>query len=101
VRLRVFGDKGSIVIDSEQGIDKLQLCTGEFHMRCQMWNVMPAGMPEIKVYQRFLRSVRSGQPEFPTFEDGFRVQACLDACRKSSETGRAVDVPLPKEEAVR
>jgi len=92
LRLRIFGDKGGLVVDSEVGRDKVQVCVGDFHVRGALWNTVTATTPEESVYKRFIRSIRTGKPEAPTFADGLRVQAYLEACRKSAATGRPVNV---------
>jgi len=92
LRLRVFGDKGALVIDSEGGKDKLQVCTGDFQRRHLLWNTLHVTTPEVPIYSRFIRSIRSGKAESPTFEDGHRIQVYLDACKESSESGRIVRI---------
>jgi predicted dehydrogenase len=92
LRLRVFGDKGALVIDSDQGRDKLQVCVGDFAARYALWSTMPAGVAEVGIYARFIRSIRAGKPEAPTFLDGLKVQAYLDACKRSAATGKGVRV---------
>jgi predicted dehydrogenase len=92
LRLRVFGDKGAIVIDSESGKDKLQLCTGDFQRKHMMWNTLNVPAQETAIYSRFIRSIRSGKAEPPTFEDGHRIQVYLDACKASAESGRIVSI---------
>jgi len=92
LRLRVFGDKGSLVVDTDAGWDKLRICVGDFHAKHTLWNTIDAAVPQVSVYSRFIRSIRTGKPEAPTFEDGLRVQRCLDACLRSAETGRPVSL---------
>lgn len=83
------------MVDSEAGADKLQVCLENFHARNTLWNTLPANLPEITNYTRFIRSIRSGKSEAPTFEDGARGRAYQDACIASAESGKSVRVRLP------
>lgn len=92
LRLRLFGDKGALVIDTDQGRDKLQVCVGDFVARHALWSSLATQVPEASVYARFVRSIRTGKAECPTFLDGLKVQTYLDACKKSADAGRTVAV---------
>ncbi len=94
LRLRIFGDQGALVIDTDQGRDKLQVCVGNFAARHALWNTLPASIAETSVYARFARSIRTGKAESPTFLDGLKIQTYLDACKKSAATGRTVAVKV-------
>jgi predicted dehydrogenase len=96
LRLRVFGDRGALVVDSETGNDKLRVCLEKFHARNLLWSELPAKAPDTPVIARFIRAIRTGKPESPTFEDGVRARAYQDACIASAETGRPVRVRLPR-----
>jgi predicted dehydrogenase len=95
LRLRVFGDRGALVLDTDAGSDKLQVCLEKFHARNRLWNELPANLPEVSNYARFIRAIRSGVPEAPTFEDGVRARACQDACIASAATGKPVRIRIP------
>jgi predicted dehydrogenase len=45
-------------------------------------------------FTRFIRAIRTGVPEAPTFEDGARARAYQDACTASAETGKLVRIRL-------
>ena len=92
LRLAVYGDKGGLEIDSTESKEKLRVCTGDFHCKHGLWVTLDAHRAETSIYTRFIRSIRTGKPETPTFEDGHKIQCCLDACRQSAETGRTVAV---------
>jgi predicted dehydrogenase len=94
LRLRIFGDKGALVIDTEQARDKMQVCVGEFAQHYALWSTLPVGISETSVYARFIRSIRTGKRESPTFLDGLKIQTYLDACKKSAKTGRTVAVKV-------
>jgi len=94
LRLRVFGDKGALAIDTEVGKDKLQLCVGEFQARNLLWNTLTIPTPESSNYARFIRSIRTGKSEEPTFEDGVKIQGYLEACQQSAKSGKMLRVKL-------
>lgn len=88
VRLRIFGDKGGLVVDLDQSYDSFQICRGRDVGRAR-WKTITCGKtPDI--FQRFIRSIRTGQNDQPDFARGAEVQKILDACLKSDETGSAV-----------
>ena len=90
LRLRIFGDKGSLAVDTQEDWDKLQVCVEPFHTRHTIWDAIDAGIPRVNIYQRFIRGIRAGRPEPPSFEDGLKVQRYLEACTASNATGKAV-----------
>jgi predicted dehydrogenase len=92
LRLRVFGDRGALTLDTDVSRDKLQICLEKFHARNRLWSDLPANVTETSIYTRFIRAIRSGVPEAPTFEDGARVCAYQAACVASSETGKPVRI---------
>ncbi|MFH1006639.1 MAG: Gfo/Idh/MocA family oxidoreductase [Candidatus Latescibacterota bacterium] len=92
LRLRVFGDRGALTIDSDMGKDKLQVCIGEFAGRNALWGTIPVNVTEESVFQRFVRSIRTGEPVSPTFEEGLQVQRYLEACKESGASGKSVRV---------
>ncbi len=96
LRLRVFGDRGALVIDTDAGGNKLQVCLEKFHARNLLWSELPAKAPETPVIARFIRAVRTGTPEGPTFEDGVRARAYQDACIASAEGGKPMRIRLPR-----
>jgi predicted dehydrogenase len=96
LRLRVFGDRGALALDTDAGGNKLQVCLGKFHARNLLWNELTVKAPETPVIARFIRAIRSGKPEPPTFEDGARARAYQDACILSAGTGKPVRVRLPR-----
>lgn len=44
------------------------------------------------VFERFITSIQSGKQEQPDFARGAEMQAVLDACRRSSDTGTFIDL---------
>lgn len=94
LRLRVFGDKGSLTLDTDVSWDTLQVCVDPFHARHAIWNTIKTGVPRVTIYSRFVRSIREGRPEPPTFEDGLKTQAYLEACVASNAAGKATTVRI-------
>ena len=91
LRLRVYGDQGAVDIDLDRSYETLRVCLGEVGRDHAAWTELKLAARESNM-ARFLRAVRDGKPESPTFEDGFKIQACLDACLQSDRTGRTVAI---------
>lgn len=91
IRLRVYGTNGGLVIDLDKDARKLDGCLGK-DVQTHTWRAIrcPA-VPTI--YQRFIRSVRTGRQDKPDFEDGARIQRYLDACLASAAANRVVKIP--------
>jgi predicted dehydrogenase len=98
LRLRVFGDKGGLCIDTDRGGDKISICVGDFHAHGAHWTEIPVKMPVPGNFARFVRSIRTGVAEGATFEDGLKIQRVLDACARSSAEGRAIRLAEAKPE---
>ena len=90
LRMRIFGDQGAVVVDTDLGWDKVNVCVDSFHTHHAIWNTIETRIPRETMYSRFVRAVRSGKAEAPTFEDGLRNQRCLAAFGTSSREGKAV-----------
>lgn len=90
IRLRVYGTAGALVVDLDSAWHTLQACCGK-DVPAGRWRTLRcAKVPNI--YQRFIRSVRTGTPGAPDFADGWRMQVYLDACLTAAARGRAVRV---------
>jgi len=94
VSLRIFGDKGAVEVDLDRSRDSVRACTGKVARDHATWAEFPA-KPRGTNMARFLEAVRrggrhGGAAESPTFLDGLKVQAYLDACLASR--GRPVKV---------
>jgi predicted dehydrogenase len=89
IRLRIYGDRGAIVIDLDDSYNELRLCRikgGKPEWR----TVKCAATPS--VMHRFVKSIRTGVNDQPDFARGAAVQKALDACFESDSTGRTVKV---------
>lgn len=89
--LKIAGTAGTIEIDSEHSTTSYRVSRGRGLAKCQ-WREVPAAHRPT-VYERFIRSIRTGKPDQPDFARGAEIQAVLDACVESDRTGRPVVLP--------
>lgn len=90
VALRIYGESGGIRLDLDRSYTELEICRGRDADRAVWKTLKCAATPNM--YQRFVRSIRTGKNDQPDFETGARVQKVLDACFESDRLGRAVSV---------
>ena len=95
LRVRIFGDRGSLCFHTNGHTEELRVCLGDFHTGNALWTTVPIRTPKVAIQQRFLNSIRTGRPEAPTFEDGLRNQAILDACHRSALENKTVTLRTP------
>ena len=88
--LRVYGDKGGIVVDLDKSYTELRICRGKA-MHEAAWSTIKC-RPTPSIYRRFIKSVRRGVNDQPDFARGAAIQKVLDACFQSDAEGRAVKV---------
>jgi len=88
--LRIFGDKGGIVVDLDRSYNELQLCRGKDIDKLKWRTVRCPRVPSM--YRRFIDSIKTGNNDQPDFARGAAIQKVLDACVRSDKTGRAVRV---------
>jgi predicted dehydrogenase len=88
--LRMAGTKGSLEIDSAISNEVYKLCAGDNLDRC-VWEEVKA-KPVATTYARFVEAIRKGKGGTPDFARGAEVQRMLDACFKSSESGKTIKV---------
>jgi predicted dehydrogenase len=88
--LRIFGDKGAIVVDLDRSYRELQVCRGKDVHRLKWRNMRCPRTPDI--YHRFITSIRTGRNDQPDFARGAAIQKVMDACFASDAKGRAVSV---------
>lgn len=87
LRLRVFGDKGGLCIDTDRVNSGLSVCVDDFHAQKALWSEIEVKQSVPNNFVRFVRSIRSGNAEGATFEDGLKIQRVLEACVRSSREG--------------
>jgi predicted dehydrogenase len=88
--LRIYGDKGGIVVDLDRSYNEVQLCRGN-DIDKMTWRTVRA-RPVPDMYHRFITSIKTGTNDQPDFARGAAIQKALDACVESNKTGKAVRV---------
>lgn len=91
IRLRVYGNEGALEVDLDKSYELLRICLGDVARAHHAWAEIRLPPRETNM-AKFLAAIKSGKPESPTFEDGFKSQQSLDACTKSNRTGRAITI---------
>jgi predicted dehydrogenase len=86
LRLEVHGSEGALMLDLDRGYDQIDLCLGKDRQK-PIWTTQTL-KPTPSNWQRFIRAIRTGQPEQPDLERGAQVQAYLDACERSAASGK-------------
>jgi predicted dehydrogenase len=90
LKLRIFGRKGGIEIDSELSTTGYTICIGA-NLHQSKWEKVEV-KPTPTNYQRFIRAIKTGKPEQADFVRGAEVQKVLDACFVSDEKKKPVRV---------
>ncbi len=88
--LRLYGEKGGIIVDLDKSYGELQICSGKDADKAEWKTIKCAATPNI--YQRFIKSIRTGKNDQPDFARGAAIQKVLDACFESDRKGEAVKV---------
>ncbi|BAM03958.1 Gfo/Idh/MocA family protein [Phycisphaera mikurensis] len=92
VALGVYGTLGSLEIDLEDSPTRLRHCLGEARHRAAWTSVDVAATPSN--FQRFIRSIQTGEQDQADVLRGAEIQACLEACDRSVRAG-GTRVPIP------
>lgn len=90
LRLRIYGDEGALVVDLDQSWNSLQICRGK-DVDKAVWKTLACGKTP-NIYQRFIKSIRTGENDQPDFGRGATVQKVMDACIKSNLKGHYVAI---------
>jgi len=85
LRVSVHGTHGGLRFDLDESEEKLQLCLDDDILNAE-WKTLEFE-PAPTIWQRFIRAVKTGEREQPDIARGAWVQAALDACLRSSESG--------------
>ena len=88
--LKVSGTMGSIEIDSERTTDGYRLSVGK-DLDKGLWKDVSCP-PVLNIYQRFIKSILTGNQEQPDFARGAEIQKILDSCFKSDAEQKPVKV---------
>lgn len=86
--LNVHGTEGALRIDLDQSYEELQLCTGKSRHTNDWKTVTCRTTPTI--YQRFVKSIKTGENDIPDFARGAEIQKALDACFESDTNDQTV-----------
>ncbi|UJW84679.1 Gfo/Idh/MocA family protein [Devosia sp. SL43] len=86
LRLRVYGETGSVEMIYDTGTSTLRACTGE-DVHAAKWHDVPFDPVETN-YQRFVAAVRAGKTQEPSFRRAAQIQKVLDAAMASNASGR-------------
>jgi predicted dehydrogenase len=88
--LRVHGTKGALEIDLDKSWTDLQVCLGK-DVRPSQWKTLKCP-PAPSMFQRFIRSIKTGKNDQPDFARGAEVQKVLDLCFESDRLQKTVRV---------
>ncbi|HBC88599.1 MAG TPA: oxidoreductase [Lentisphaeria bacterium] len=91
LRLRVFGTEGAVCIDLDKSWGEYEICAGEKDKTAFKWKTVKAPKTP-NIYQRFIRSIRTGKNDLPDFATAAKVQDYLDSCFKSDDTGKTIKI---------
>ena len=86
LRLRVYGETGSVEMIYDTGTSTLRACLGE-DVHTARWHDVPFE-PVQTNYQRFVAAVRAGKTQEPSFRRAANIQKVLDAAMASHASGR-------------
>ena len=87
LRLRVYGETGSVEMIYDTGNSTLRACLGE-DVHTATWRDVPFAPVETN-YQRFVAAVGAGTTQEPSFRRAATIQKVLDAAMASDRSGRA------------
>ena len=86
--LSLYGDKGAVRLDLDKSYDSFEACMGR-DVKSVTWKTVTCKKTP-NMWQRFIKSIKTGHNDAADFERGWQIQKALDACIKSDETGRTV-----------
>jgi predicted dehydrogenase len=93
LRVRVYGDMGAVEVDLDRGGDRYRVVKGRNAARKAEWKEVLC-KPTPSQYQRFIRCIRTGEPDPSDFINGAKVQAYLEASILSDREQRPVKVKV-------
>lgn len=91
LRVRVHGDKGAIDVDLDRSYSEYRLCFGRKAIDAAQWQTVKCPATP-NMYQRFIRSIRTGKNDPSDFANGAKVQAYLHYSFASNDRGGVVKV---------
>ena len=90
VSLVIHAEHGAIRVDLDKSTTQLEICRGQDVDTCT-WKTLDCGRTP-SMYERFVKSIRTGVNDQPDFARGAEIQKLLDACFTSNDTGALVKV---------
>ena len=95
LRARIYGDKGAIEVDLDDGYEHYKICSGK-DMRTNTWQKVEC-KPTPNMWKRFVRAIKAadktGLPAHQSdFANGCKIQAYLHYSIESDKKGQAVTV---------
>ncbi|MEI8341410.1 MAG: Gfo/Idh/MocA family oxidoreductase [Verrucomicrobiota bacterium] len=90
ITLALFGDEGSIKIDLDRSGQQLEWCRIKNRV-AGPWATLDCGSTP-SIYERFVKSIRTGVNDQPDFARGAEIQKALDACEQSHIEGRTIRI---------
>ena len=86
--LALYGDKGGLRLDLDKSWNEYEVCIGGDADKAQ-WKTITC-KPTPTIYQRFIRSIRTGRNDASDFRRAWEVQRVLDACFDSDQNGKTI-----------
>ncbi len=86
--LLLYGTRGAVKLDLDKSYSELEVCMGK-DVDKAAWKTLKA-KDTPNMYQRFVKSIKTGRNDDSDFERGWKIQQALDACIESDRTGRTV-----------
>ncbi|HEY0866851.1 MAG TPA: Gfo/Idh/MocA family oxidoreductase, partial [Fimbriimonas sp.] len=90
LRCEVHGTEGALCVDLDKSYRSIDLCLGRDAKKA-VWKTKEL-KPTPNNYQRFIKSIKTGRQDQPDILRGAQIQAYLDACERSAESGQWEDV---------
>ena len=86
--LSLYGDKGAVRLDLDKDYASFEACLGR-DTKTSTWKKITCKQTP-NMWQRFIKSIKTGRNDASDFERGWQVQKALDACIASSDSGKTV-----------
>jgi len=85
LRLEVHGTEGALMFDLDRSYEALDTCLGKDAAKAR-WKTQHLTVAPT-IYQRFVRAIQHAEAEQPDLLRGAQIQAYLDACERSAQSG--------------
>jgi predicted dehydrogenase len=82
ILLQVHGTKGAVKVDMDNGEDKLWVSIGN-DIDKPKWKLKSCGKC-VTIYERFIKSIKSGVNDVPSFAEGAKINKYLEKCFESA-----------------